>query len=247
MANSGIFVTLEGGEGAGKTTQAGAIKEWLESQGRRVVQLREPGGTKFGEDLRALLLSSTRIATRTEMLLFMAARSELVDKVIAPALQSGIDVICDRFIDSTAAYQGYGRGLDLGLIDTINAAVIESCRPDLTVLLDVDPELGLTRGADDDAGGDRIEGHWQAGLSLAGDTSEKTRASGRRVGGRDRRFHQRVRRGYLTLARSEPRRWLVLDATRPQAEITTAIQGRLAPLLASRAGGDGDSEGSLLP
>ncbi len=145
-------MTLEGGEGAGKSTQAAALKGRLESLGRRVVQVREPGGTKFGEELRELLLSSSKLATRTEMLLFMSARSELVDKVIRPALESGIDVICDRFIDSTMAYQGYGRGLDLGLIETVNTAVIDGCVPDLTVLLDVDPDVGLTRVTEESTG-----------------------------------------------------------------------------------------------
>lgn len=223
-------MTLEGGEGAGKSTQAVQLRGRLESLGRRVVQVREPGGTKFGEELRDLLLSSTKIATRTEMLLFMAARSEVVDKVIKPALESGIDVVCDRFIDSTAAYQGYGRGLDLGLIGTVNAAVIDGCVPDLTVLLDVDPDVGLTRGAEVSAG-DAIEGHWQAGLSLQASSEEKAASNGRRVGGRDKRFHQRVRRGYLSMARAEPGRWLVLDAGRAPEEISGAIWERIESLL----------------
>ena len=230
MAERGLFVTLEGGEGAGKSTQAVRLRTRLESLGRRVVQVREPGGTKFGEELRTLLLTSTKIATRTEMLLFMAARSEVVDKVIRPALESGIDVVCDRFIDSTAAYQGYGRGLDLKLIDTVNAAVIEGCLPDLTVLLDVDPDVGLTRGAEVSAG-DAIEGHWQAGLSLQESSEERTPASGRRVGGRDRRFHDRVRKGYLTMARAEPERWLVLDAREAQETIAGAIWQRVDELI----------------
>jgi dTMP kinase len=233
MAARGVFVTLEGGEGAGKSTQAAALKAHLESLGRRVVQVREPGGTKFGEELRELLLSSSKLATQTEMLLFMAARSELVDKVIRPALESDIDVICDRFIDSTTAYQGYGRGLDLALIETMNNAVIEGCLPDLTVLLDVDPDIGLTR-VSTESGGDAIEGHWQAGLSLDGAGEAKPDAAGRRVGGRDRRFHQRVRKGYQTIAAANPHRWLVLDATTPRDEIAAAIWSRLEPLFATR-------------
>ncbi len=234
MANRGVFVTLEGGEGAGKSTQAASLKARLEGLGRRVVQVREPGGTKFGEELRELLLSSSKLATRTEMLLFMAARSELVDKVIRPALESGIDVICDRFIDSTMAYQGYGRGLDLSLIETVNTAVIEGCVPDLTVLLDVDPDVGLTRVTTETAG-DAIEGHWQAGLSLLGASEEKPATTGRRVGGRDRRFHQRVRKGYQTMAKADPGRWLVLDAAGAPDEIASAIWGRVEPVITSRA------------
>ena len=230
-------MTLEGGEGAGKSTQAAELKARLESLGRRVVQVREPGGTKFGEELRELLLSSSKLATRTEMLLFLAARSELVDKVIRPALDSGIDVICDRFIDSTVAYQGYGRGLDLGLIETVNAAVIEGCVPDLTVLLDVDPDVGLSRVTTESAG-DAIEGHWQAGLSLqsSGEISEEETAStGRRVGGRDMRFHQRVRKGYQTMANANPSRWLVLDARGAPEAIASTIWSRVETVLASRA------------
>lgn len=236
MSDRGIFITLEGGEGAGKSTQATALRQRLESLGRRVTQLREPGGTPFGEELRSLLLASTQIATRTELLLFLSARSELVDKVIKPALESGIDVVCDRFIDSTTAYQGYGRGLDLGLIKTLNEAVTEGLTPDLTVLLDVDPGLGLTRVSDGSAGDSRFEGHWQAGLSLAEDEpTANPSASGRRVGGRDKRFHQRVRRGYLVLARAEPQRWLVLDATRSTQEVSSAIWQRVQALLSRAA------------
>jgi dTMP kinase len=234
VSTRGLFVTLEGGEGAGKSTQAGQLRARLESLGRRVVQVREPGGTAFGEELRALLLSSTKISTRTEMLLFLAARSEVVDKVIKPALDSGIDVVCDRFIDSTVAYQGYGRGLDIGLIDVVNVAVIEGCVPDLTILLDVDPDEGLTRVTADSAG-DSIEGHWQAGLSLHEASEERAALTGRRVGGRDRRFHQRVRKGYLALAQKEPQRWLVLDGRAPADEISSAIWARVEALLVARA------------
>jgi dTMP kinase len=234
MSSRGVFVTFEGGEGAGKSTQVAYLRERLEDQGRRVVQLREPGGTKFGEALRELLLSSTTLATRTEMLLFLAARSELVDKVVGPALRNGLDVICDRFIDSTLAYQGYGRGLDLELIRILNDAVIEGCVPDLTVLLDVDPDVGLTR-VSDGAGGDSFEGHWQAGLTLQEQSEAAAERAGKRVGGRDRAFHRKVRRGYLTLARSDPGRWLVLDATRAQEEIADAVWQRVFQLVRERA------------
>ena len=221
-----MFVTFEGGEGSGKSTQSLMLRQRLEEQGRRVIQLREPGGTKLGEDLRQLLLSSTSIAPKTELLLFLAARSELVQKVIKPALENGIDVICDRFIDSTAAYQGYGRGLDLALIDTLNDAAIDGCRPDLTVLLDIDPDAGLAR-ASEGSGGDAIEGHWQQGISF----EQAETKSGRRVGGRDKAFHRRVRRGYLALAKREPERWLVLDATRPANELAAHIWGRVSEKL----------------
>ena len=229
MADRGLFVTLEGGEGAGKSTQALRLRAQLEALGRRVVQAREPGGTKFGEELRELLLSSTKIATRTEMLLFMAARSEVVDKVIKPSLTKGIDVICDRFIDSTMAYQGYGRGVSRTLIKTVNEAVIQGCLPDLTVLLDIDPSQGLSR-ASEGAGGDAIEGHWQTSLGLGEGEQQK----GTRVGGRDLSFHVKVREGYLLLSKAEPERWLVLDGRQSADDLAGAIWQRVQALLASR-------------
>ena len=229
---SGIFITFEGGEGAGKSTQAQLLKQWLEARGRRVVQLREPGGTKLGEDLRQLLLTNTTIAGTTELLLFIAARAELVDKAIKPALKGGLDVICDRFIDSTMAYQGYGRGIDHDLIETLNAAAVRGCRPDLTVLLDVDPDVGLKRGASE-AGGDRIEGHWQAGFPLE-EQAANSANSGKRIGGRDQAFHRRVHRGYLALARLEPERWLVLDATLSPAQLAASISDRVETMMKAR-------------
>ena len=228
MTNRGLFVTFEGGEGAGKSTQVALLKTRLEAEGRRVVQLREPGGTKFGEELRDLLLSSSKLATRTEMLLFLAARSELVDKMVKPALSAGIDVISDRFIDSTVAYQGYGRGLDLTLIRTLNDAVIDGCLPDVTILLDVDPDIGLTR-VSEGAAGDAIEGHWQAGLSL----QESGPPKGKRVGGRDAAFHRKVRRGYQAIAKAEPDRVLLLAATQHPATLAEAIWQRVQPARAT--------------
>ena len=226
-----VFVTFEGGEGSGKSTQVQRLRQHLEGRGRRVVQLREPGGTPLGEELRKLLLKSQSISPRTELMLFLAARSELVQKVIKPALSGGIDVISDRFIDSTVAYQAYGRGLDRRLIDSLNAAVIEGCLPDVTVLLDIDPEAGLAR-ASADASGDAIEGHWQQGLSFEAEGP----GDGKRVGGRDRAFHRRVRKGYLEIARSQPGRWLVLDATQPPDALAAAVAVRVESLLAKPAG-----------
>jgi dTMP kinase len=230
-SNRGLFVTFEGGEGSGKSTQSALLKEALEVRGRRVIRLREPGGTKLGEDLRQLLLNSPGIDRVTELLLFLAARAELVAKTIRPALRDGIDVVSDRFIDSTSAYQGYGRGLDLDFIHALNAAAIGDCWPDLTVLLDIDPGKGLSRVSRGSAG-DAIEGHWQAELSFPENDGG---AGGKRVGGRDLSFHQAVRRGYLALAQAEPDRWLVLDATRPAAELADAILERVEGLLAGRA------------
>jgi dTMP kinase len=140
-------------------------------------------------------------------------------------------VVCDRFIDSTSAYQGYGRGLSLDLIRTLNATAIGDAVPDLTVLLDIDPGKGLSRVGKGSAG-DAIEGHWQAELSFPENDGGP---GGKRVGGRDLSFHQTVRNGYLALAEAEPGRWLVLDATRPPSELSAAIIGRVETLLAGRA------------
>ena len=208
---AGLFITLEGGEGAGKSLQAEALAGLVKKQGMTVVRTREPGGTPLGERLRdiALGLSSggagPHLDPLTETLLFIAARAELVSSVIAPALQRGDVVVCDRFADSTRAYQGFGRELSLELIDQLNGAVVEGVCPELTVLLDLSVEEGLARtGA--------------AGMAD-------------RFGREDRAFHERVRRGYQALAAREPGRWLVVDARQSPGAVTEAIWQRLEPLL----------------
>ncbi len=207
----GLFITLEGGEGAGKSLQAEALTHRLEAHGRTAVPTREPGGTPLGERLRDILLglaeddAGETLEPLTEALLFMAARAELVTRVIAPALERGDVVICDRFADSTRAYQAFGRGLDLAVIDRLNAVATRGCSPDLTVLLDLSVEEGLTR------------------TGPAGQAD--------RFGSQDHAFHERVRQGYLTLAAKEPERWLVVDATQPPDAVTDAIWRRLEPLL----------------
>ena len=236
MSQRGLFITFEGGEGAGKTTQVNLLRQRLEAAGRRVLQLREPGGTPLGEELRQLILNSANLAPKTELLLFLAARSELVHKVIRPALTRGIDVICDRFIDSTAAYQGYGLGLDKALIATLNASVIDDCVPDVTVLLDLDPEIGLARASEGSAG-DQIEGHWQQGLALQTPDEATEKNGGKRVGGRDRAFHRKVHKGYQALATAEPERWLLLDATQSPDAISHGVWARVQELIAARPAG----------
>jgi dTMP kinase len=226
----GLFITFEGGEGSGKSTQSALLKEALEARGRRVIRLREPGGTKLGEDLRQVLLNSPGIDRITELLLFLAARAELAAKTIRPALRDGIDVVCDRFIDSTSAYQGYGRGLSLDLIRMLNATAIGDAAPDLTVLLDIDPGKGLSRVSRGSAG-DAIEGHWQAELSFP---EVDGGAGGKRVGGRDLAFHEAVRDGYLALAAAEPQRFLVLDATQPADVLSAAILERVEGAASAR-------------
>lgn len=176
----GKFITFEGPEGSGKSTQSKLLYRYLEDRGYRVVYLREPGGTKVSEKLRKLLLDSHNhtITPLTEMLLYMAARAQVVNQVIRPALKKGKIVICDRFQDSTIAYQGYGLGVDIKLIKYLGNLVTGGIKPDLTIFLDLAIEEGLKR------------------LSRVKDRIEKRALS----------YHRRVRRGYLKLAALEPKR-----------------------------------------
>jgi dTMP kinase len=199
MSPTGLFITFEGGEGSGKSTQADLLAQRLEAAGQRVPRLREPGGTPLGEELRQLLLHrQTAMSPTAELLLFLAARAELVRSVLQPALAEEAIVICDRFSDSTFAYQGYGRGLDLAELRRLNAFATDGLVPDLTVLLDLPVAAGRARKQRDEDAFQR----------------------------EDDAFHERVRQGYLELARQDPDRWLVLDATLPVEELARAIAKR---------------------
>ncbi|MCH8948896.1 MAG: dTMP kinase [Chloroflexi bacterium] len=214
-ASTGLFVTLEGGEGAGKSVQVSALARCLESSGRTVCRTREPGGTALGERLRDIVLGlapglasdgeSLGLDPLSETLLFIAARAELVAAVIAPALSRGEIVVCDRFADSTLAYQGFGRGIALDKIERLNEVATGGLQPHLTVLLDLPAADGLAR-AGKDGGSDRFER----------ETLD---------------FHERVRAGYRTLAEREPERWLVIDASQPSEAVTEQIWQRLEPML----------------
>lgn len=210
---NGLLITLEGGEGAGKSLQLDALARRIERAGRSVVCTREPGGTALGERLREVLLDPSSaghvaIDPLSETFLFVAARAELVAQAIAPALDRGDIVICDRFADSTVAYQGYGRGVDLALIEQLNAGATRGLVPALTALLDLPAAQGL----------------------------ERTGAAGQadRFGREALAFHERVREGYRTLAARDPERWLVVDATRSVNDVTQAIWRRLERLLPRR-------------
>jgi dTMP kinase len=200
-----MFITFEGGEGSGKSTQAELLAGRLRSSGREVVVLREPGGTALGEELRKLLLHKDKpVGPEAELLMFLAARAQLVNEVIRPTLDRGAVVICDRFSDSSLAYQGYGRGMDTASIHTLNRWATGGLEPDLTVLLDIPVDVGRHRKHADD------------------DTFMREADS----------FHSRVREGYHFLAASAPDRWLVLDATLPQDQVAAEVWKRVSANLA---------------
>jgi dTMP kinase len=202
----GLFITFEGPEGSGKTTQIRQLAEWLRCSGCDVVTTREPGGTRIGDAIRALLLDSSygEMSAPAEILLFSAARAQHVSEIIRPHLAVGGVVLSDRFADSTLAYQGFGRGLDLDELRRITAFATEGVMPDLTVCLDLPAAEGLRRKRNADfAEWNRMEQEQLA-------------------------FHERVREGYLALAAEEPARWVVIDATQPVDAIQEQIRGQVA-------------------
>jgi dTMP kinase len=204
-ARHGVFIALEGGEGAGKTTQARLLAIWLRDQGFDVVTTREPGATKVGMRLRAVLLDTahTGLSARAETLLYAADRAEHVASVIRPALERGSVVVTDRYVDSSLAYQGAGRNLPAAEVTELNRWATGGLVPDLTVLLDMPPAAGLGRRA---RSADRLEAE-------------------------PLDFHERVRAGFLALARAEPERYLVLDASQPADEVSRQIQDRVREIL----------------
>ncbi len=206
-----LFISLEGPDGCGKSTQAALLADYLRGRGHTVLATREPGGTRIGDQIRRVLtnLANTEMEPRTEFLLFSASRAQLASEIIRPHLEAGGVVVSDRFYDSSLAYQGFGHDLDLGLLRAITAFATSGLKPDLTLLLDLPVEQGLERRMD--------EGQWN------------------RLDAYDLDFHRRVRQGYLKLAEAEPDRWLVLDAGRSldevQLDIQQAVEARLAQSL----------------
>ena len=213
-------MTLEGPEGAGKTTQSLLLADYLRNSGWEVVGVREPGGTAIGERIRSLLLDPrwTEMDARAEMLLFAAARAQLVAEVIAPALRAGKCVVCDRFVDTSLAYQGIGRRLGVDVVRAVNAVATGAVMPDLTLLLDIDPSAGLRRARAE------TEGGVAAGDAGRGDRMEQELLA----------FHERVREGFLWLAQNEPHRIKVIDARGPVPAVEWAIRQAVAQILRGR-------------
>lgn len=190
-----MFITLEGPEGSGKTSQMPKLAKYLRSKGYEVITTREPGGTPISDQVRDILISmkNTGMMPRTEILLFLAARAQLVEELIKPAIQSGKIVLCDRYGDSTLAYQGYGHQLDLDTLKRMLAFATDGLKPDLTIYLDIDVEAGLQRKIKKD--------EWN------------------RLDAYEVAFHQRVRKGYHQLIAEEPLRWVILDASQSLADV----------------------------
>lgn len=207
FSEHGLFVCLEGGEGAGKSTQARLLHDWLVERGETVLLTFEPGDTPVGQQVRRIVLdpATGELSDRTEALLYAADKAEHVDHVVLPALARGEVVITDRYVDSTLAYQGAGRVLDVAELEAVARWATGDLRPHLTVVLDLEPQAGLGRFT----GRDRIEGQ-----SLE--------------------FHQRVRQGFLDLAAADPDHYLVLDARAAVADVAASVRERVADLLEGR-------------
>lgn len=198
---TGMFITFEGPEGSGKSSQIRLLYDYLLAQGVAVRLTREPGGTPIGDEIRACVhnVQNTAMCPEAELLLYSASRAQLVGEVIRPSLASGQVVLCDRFYDSTLAYQGYGRALDLTALRQITHFATGGLKPDLTLLLDIDVEVGLAR--------------------RTGGGVEMNRLDLETIA-----FHQRVRQGYHQLAAQEPARWVIIDANRSPAAVQTDLR-----------------------
>ena len=209
----GRFITFEGIEGSGKSTVARRARDRLEEAGIDVMLAREPGGTDLSEEIRRLLLDPSRggVDPKAELLLYVASRAQLVEELIRPALERGTTVLCDRFMDASVAYQGWARGLGEGIVDELNAFAVGNTVPVRTFLLDVSVEEGFARGPE------RRE-----------DAGERSRD---RLEREDRRFHERVREGYLRIARRHPERIVVVDAAASLETVSGKVLGNLEALL----------------
>ena len=202
-----MFITLEGIEGSGKTTQIGRLVEFLEDRGSECVTTRQPGGTLIGENIRSILLdpANSALEPMTELLLYMADRSQHIYELIRPCLKAGKTVVCDRYFDATVVYQGFARGLNLELIRQLHQILFDDLKPDVTLLLDLAPQVGLQRA-------------WQQ-LNTGQRSEHESRFEAETVA-----FHEKVRAGYLELARLEPGRFRIVDAAQSQDQVFSAIR-----------------------
>ena len=196
-----MFITLEGPEGSGKTSQMAPLADFLRQLGNSVVTLREPGGSDIGEQIRGVImeLNNTAMNPRTEILLFLASRAQFVEEIVRPTLNAGQWVLCDRYADSTLAYQGYGHQVDLDILRRLLDFATGGLTPDLTLLLDIETNAGLSRKR-------KAGGEWN------------------RLDAYPPEFHQRVRQGYLELARQDSQRWVVIDASQPLEMVQSAMR-----------------------
>ena len=212
----GLFITIEGPEGSGKSTQARRLYDALRGELPLVIA-REPGGTPVGEAIRSVLLDERHKGMRpeTEMLLFAASRAQYVGQVVLPALEAGTCVLSERFVDASIAYQGYGRGLPVDVVRRVNEVATSGLRPDLTLLIDIDPAVGLARARNE---------RGKEGVPGRGDRLEQE----------DLAFHQRVRAGFLQLAHEEPPRFVVIDGSRPADEVHAALVAAVRRLVKTR-------------
>ena len=201
------FITFEGGDGSGKTTQLKVIENYLRARGRSCLSTREPGGTSLGQLIRQVLLEvgTQSITSPTELFLYLADRAQHMHEVVIPALKQGKIVLCDRHTDSTLAYQGYGRGIDLSLLRSLNDIASEGIRPDLTLLFDCPAEIGLSR---------TVQRQPQTSSGRNEDRFEREKIE----------FHERVRAGFLELAQAEPNRFRIVDAARSAEEVGQEVK-----------------------
>lgn len=201
-----MFITLEGIEGSGKTTQLEHIVDYLKGRGCECIVTREPGGTRIGKKIRSILLDpdSREIDPMTELLLYMADRSQHINEIIIPHLASGKLVLCDRYYDATLVYQGYARGIDIEIIQRLHRWVLKDLKPNVTILLDLEPQIGLKRA-------------WKE-IDRGTRTGLETRFEKETL-----RFHKKVRAGYLALARNDPDRFEVIDASQSERQVRERI------------------------
>jgi dTMP kinase len=209
-----MFITLEGIEGSGKTTQISRLVEFFEDRGIECVTTRQPGGTRIGENIRSILLDPANSALEplAELLLYMADRAQHINELIRPALQNGKTVVCDRYFDATLVYQGFARGLNIELIGQLHQLLFDDLKPDVTLLLDLSPQVGLERA-------------WQQ-LNTGQRSGNESRFESETVA-----FHEKVRAGYLELARLEPDRVKIIDAAQTQDQVFAAMSKVVASIL----------------